>query len=315
VSFMQAHPEFVEGPGGRKLRIDVTGHPEGKPVFLMHGTPGSHKGPRPRSIVLYRMGIRLISYDRPGYGESDRHEGRHVADAAADVAAIADQLDIGAFAVVGRSGGGPHALACAAILAGRITRAAVLVSLAPANAIGLDWYAGMSELNIDEYTAADQSQQELIDDVTARVNSMQDDPEALVRFLDPALWEADRRVTEDLALRRLITESHQEAIRVGPYGWIDDTLAFRRPWGFRLESITAPVCLWHGLADAFSPASHTQWLASRIPNATVAVEPNAGHFAAVEKLPEILNWLTAAERDDLVRVRVKNSGNQLLTRQ
>ncbi|GAB3901332.1 hypothetical protein GCM10027612_64540 [Microbispora bryophytorum subsp. camponoti] len=103
----------------------------GRPVFLLHGTPGSRIGPLPREGLLYRLGVRLITYDRPGYGGSDRHEGRSVGDVAADVAAIADHLGLDRFAVVGRSGGGPHALACAALIPHRVTRAAVLVGLAP----------------------------------------------------------------------------------------------------------------------------------------------------------------------------------------
>src|ERR1039457_6640174 len=101
--------------GRRKLSVETLGAPEGKPVFLLHGTPGSRYGPRPRGIILYRLGIRLITYDRPGYSGSDRNRGRSVADAADDVAAIADALGIDRFSVVGRSGGGPHALACAAL--------------------------------------------------------------------------------------------------------------------------------------------------------------------------------------------------------
>jgi pimeloyl-ACP methyl ester carboxylesterase len=288
---MHAHPEFVAGVAGHKLRIDVTGDPDGSPVFLLHGTPGSRKGPRPRNVVLHRMGVRLISYDRPGYGESDRREGRDVGSAAADVAAIADQLGIGAFAVVGRSGGGPHALACAARLAGRITRAAVLVSLAPADATDLNWYAGMSELNVAEYAAADRSRHKLIDDVVKHANRIQENPEALIHLLAPALRGIDRRVTDDVAMRRQLTATYAEAICNGPYGWIDDVFALRRPWGFRLESVAAPVLLWHGRADTFSPAGHTRWLASRIPHATVAIDSDAGHFGAVEILPDALSWL------------------------
>uniref|UniRef100_UPI0013B3CC93 alpha/beta fold hydrolase n=1 Tax=Nonomuraea lactucae TaxID=2249762 RepID=UPI0013B3CC93 len=117
-------------PDGRKLAVEDRGNPEGTPVFLLHGTPGSRFGPSPRAGVLYRLGIRLITFDRPGYGHSDRRRGRSVSDVASDVAAIAGALGIGSFAVVGRSGGAPHALACAALLPGLVTRAAALVGLA-----------------------------------------------------------------------------------------------------------------------------------------------------------------------------------------
>ena len=144
----------VKTPDGRQLSTQVYGDPDGKPVFLLHGTPGSRLGPHPRPAVLHRLGVQLIAFDRPGYGESDRLEGRRVADAAADVLAIADAYGLDKFAIVGRSGGGPHALACAALLPERLTRAAVLVGLAPHGAEGLDWYDGMTDYNVLEYTAA-----------------------------------------------------------------------------------------------------------------------------------------------------------------
>ncbi len=121
------------------MSVESLGDPDGKPVFLLHGTPGGRNGPRPRGIVLYRLGIRLISHDRPGYPGSDRLPDRRVADAAGDVEAIADHLGIDRFSVVGRSGGAPHALACAALLKERVICAAALGSLAPYNAQGLDW--------------------------------------------------------------------------------------------------------------------------------------------------------------------------------
>jgi pimeloyl-ACP methyl ester carboxylesterase len=116
---------------GRHAAVQLSGSPSGHPVFMMHGTPGSRVAPLPRSMVLHGLGVRLITFDRPGYGYSDRLEFRQVADVVPDVEAIADELGIEQFAVLGRSGGGPHALACAALLPDRVTRAGILVSLAP----------------------------------------------------------------------------------------------------------------------------------------------------------------------------------------
>jgi len=284
--------------GDRKLQVDVTGDPDGTPVFLMHGTPGSRNGPKPRSIVLYRMGVCLISYDRPGYGESTRHPGRSVADAAADVAAIADEFGLDSFAVAGRSGGGPHALACAALLPGRVTRAAVLVSTAPPDAVDLDWYAGMHDVNTAD-RGRDETSREYEDDIRRRVDLIQEDPESLVRHLDGGLTVPDRRVIEDLAVRRLLLSSYQEAFREGPFGWIDDTVALRRDWGFSLSSIGTRVRLWHGVADEFAPIGHTRWLASRLPNVELDEDLAGGHFTALEILPELLAWLvdSLAESD------------------
>ncbi|MEU7585004.1 alpha/beta hydrolase [Micromonospora sp. NPDC049230] len=281
----------VTTPDGRRLAVETSGAPDGPPVFLLHGTPGSRSGPRPRGIVVYRLGVHLVCYDRPGYGDSDRQEGRRVADAAADVAAIADALGIERFAVVGRSGGGPHALACAALLPDRVTRAAVLVGLAPAGAPDLDWYAGMAATNVTDYGQADEDLTELTLNLKVRAEEARRDPMTLLDFLRPQLPDEDIRVVDDVAIRRLLTDMYAEALRHGPEGWIDDVLAIRRGWGFDLAGIRAEVRLWHGEQDRFSPVEHSHWLASRIPRAEVQVQPGAAHFGAVEILPQTLSWL------------------------
>src|SRR6185369_11865093 len=176
---------------GRILAVEHCGDSQGMPVFLMHGTPGSRSGPKPRAGVAYRRGVWLITYDRPGYGGSTRHPHRRVADAAVDVRTIADALGIDRFAVVGRSGGGPHALACAALLPDRIVRTAVMVSLAPANASGLDWYADMAEENVAAYSTAEA---DLAEQVAARAAGTLRDPESLLEALRAQMGEADLRV-------------------------------------------------------------------------------------------------------------------------
>ncbi|GIF37979.1 alpha/beta fold hydrolase [Actinoplanes xinjiangensis] len=277
----------------RVLTAEVTGAPDGTPVFLLHGTPGSCAGPKPRSSVLYRQGVRLICHDRPGYGGSTRMPGRRVADAAQDVRAVADQLGVDRFCVVGRSGGGPHALACAALLPDRVMRAAVLVGLAPADAVGLDWYAGMSADNARNHAKAEVGDAELMRDMIALAVRTAADPESLLEELRTQAAEPDLLFMQSVMYRRLLTASYAEALRVGPYGWIDDILAFRGDWGFPVDQIVPPVRLWHGADDTFSPVSHSRWLADRIPRAEVHVQYGAAHFAAVEVLPKILTWLTA----------------------
>ncbi|GAA0497915.1 hypothetical protein Ade02nite_53600 [Paractinoplanes deccanensis] len=280
----------VRTADGRRLRYEEAGAPDGVPVVLLHGTPGSRLGPRPRASVLYRLGVRLISYDRPGYGGSDRHRGRSVADCAADVAAIADDLGLDAFTVVGRSGGGPHALACAARLPGRVARAAVLVSLAPHDA-EIDWYGGMMPSNVDEFTTAGQDESRLVESLRLQADRTRRSPVSLLDMLRAEIALPDVLVVRDHAIQKLLLESYAEATRGGPYGWIDDVLATRRDWGFRLEEITQPIRLWHGAEDNCVPAAHTRWLASRIPHAEVEVESGSAHFGAMEILPEILSWL------------------------
>ena len=277
---------------GRLLTVDVTGAGHGVPVFLLHGTPGSRNGPKPRGAVLYRLGVQLISYDRPGYGGSTPKQGRTVAEAARDVEAIANELGIGRFAVVGRSGGGPHALACARLLPKRVVRTAVLVSVAQVDAAGLDWFAGMAPSNIDDYRTAMEDQTKLIQRLRVRAHRTNRDPESMLALLIPQMSGPDRRVVGDIGIRRLILATYAEALRHGPDGWIDDVLALRGDWGFDLRGITGPVLLWHGEDDTFAPVSHTHWLADQIAGSEVRVQSGAAHFGAVEILPQILPWLT-----------------------
>ncbi len=279
---------------GRQLSTQTYGDPDGRPVFLLHGTPGSRLGPRPRASVLHRLGIRLISFDRPGYGDSDRMAGRRVSDVAADVLAIADAYGLeDRFAVVGRSGGGPHALACAALLPGRVNRAAVLVGIAPHGAVGLDWFDGMAQSNVSEFTAAANGFEDIVAHTKAVANAVRADPGSLLAQLQADLPDPDRRVVADRGIRSMLLESYAEALRTSAYGWVDDALAFCSPWGFDPASVTVPVLLWHGAHDVFSPASHARWLAGQIPSAAVVVQAGAAHFGALDVLPDILRWVSA----------------------
>ena len=283
----------VRTADGRRLSTQVYGDPGGKPVFLLHGTPGSRLGPHPRSAVLHRLGVRLISFDRPGYGESDRLAGRRVADAATDVLAIANAFGLQNFSVVGRSGGGPHALACAALLPDHITKAAVLVGLAPHGADGLDWFDGMGPTNVLEYTAARNGYQGIVAHTKVIAESVRANPASLLARLHAELPDPDRRIVADRGIRSMLIESYAEALRTSDYGWIDDVCAFSAPWGFDPATVAVPVLLWHGASDVFSPASHARWLADRIPNAAVVVQAGAAHFGALDVLPDILRWLCA----------------------
>jgi pimeloyl-ACP methyl ester carboxylesterase len=285
----------TKAPDGRDLAYEVSGDPHGWPVFLLHGTPGSRMGPRPRSSLLYRLGVRLICHDRPGYGDSTRHEGRRVADVADDVRSVADTLGVQRFSVVGRSGGGPHALACAALLPDRVVRAAVLVGPAPPDALGLDWFAGMSEANNAEFRTASQDADRLMETLRLRAERAMRDPQSLIEFLRVQMSRPDLDLANAVTMRRLFAQTYVEALKGGPYGWLDDAVALRVHWGFELGDVTVPVRLWHGTEDTFTPVSHTRWLAGRLPNAEVQVQEGAAHFGAVQILPEVLGWLAAPD--------------------
>ncbi len=283
-------PYQVPTRGGH-LAVDVSGDPSGVPVFFLHGMPGSRHGPKPRPSVLYRLGVRLITYDRPGYGGSSRHKGRSVADAARDVATIADGLGLDHFAVVGRSGGGPHALACAALLGERVRRTAALMSVAPPDADGLDWFQGMTEDNTDAYTAAREDERTFARELRLRAKEVKDDPDSILARLEKEMTEPDRFRVRDFALRQLLAQSYVEGLREGADGWIDDVLAICRNWRFDLDRIGGPVHLWHGVEDNFAPVAHAEWLAGRIPNSVLDVQDCAAHFAAGDALMELLPWL------------------------
>ena len=285
--------QVVKAADGRRLCVESSGAADGTPVFLLHGTPGSRNGPRPRGIILYRLGIHLISYDRPGYGCSDPQPGRTVADTADDIAAIADALDVDRFGIVGRSGGAPHALSCAAVLGERVYSAAALACLAPFGAQGLDWFDGMAVSNVEAYRDAE-ADEDLAAELASRAGKVRNDPDSLLRSLWPELVGNDRKVVGDIALRRILAETYAEALQETACGWIDDVLALRRAWGFDLSTITRPVMLWHGGDDVFSPVSHTMWLAEQIKNSTLNVQSDAAHFSAVAILPKILAWIASS---------------------
>lgn len=287
-------PQVVRAPGGRQLTAEVTGDPAGEPVFLLHGTPGSLVGPRPRGIFLYRLGIRLISYSRPGYPGSDRLKDRFVADAASDVEAIANHFGIGRFSVIGRSGGAPHALACAADkrLRDRVVCTAALSSLAPRDAEDLDWNDGMAESNRKAYrNAAESDLQALVAAFTPTARQLRDRSQGLLDMLESELARPDREVIGDTALRRIIAHTHAQALSESMDGWIDDVIALGHPWDVDLSEIKSPVLLWHGGDDVFSPVGHTKWLSTKIAHSELRIEENAAHFQAVTILPEILGWV------------------------
>jgi pimeloyl-ACP methyl ester carboxylesterase len=281
----------VDSPDGRRLAVSVSGDPLGKPVFYLHGTPGSRVGPRPSDQELNDRHVWLISFDRPGYGRSDRQEFRTVADVAQDVKTIADWLGVERFAVLGRSGGGPHALACAALLPERVTRAAALVSLAPWQAAGLKWFDGMANSNRSAYSTAARNPEVLGMRLVEAAAKIKANPTSHLDALDPEMPEADRRIVADKGVRALLAQNFAEALRNSADGWIDDVLAFCSPWGFSVSDITLPVYLWHGGRDVFSPVTHTRWLARRIPGARADYSPDRTHFGALEVAPYALSWL------------------------
>jgi pimeloyl-ACP methyl ester carboxylesterase len=261
-------------------------------VIVHHGTPMSGLPYGPHAELAREQGIRLIGYDRPGYGGSARHAGRRVADCARDVGDIADALRLERFATWGVSGGGPHALACAALCDERLVAAASLASVAPYDAEGLDWLAGMGEENHVEFGKALAGEHELRPYLEAEAEDVRKaQPEDLRRLLETLLGDEDRAVlTGRLAEYMIACDLH--ALDPGVDGWVDDDLAFAEPWGLDVADIQRPVLLLHGEDDRFVPASHGRWLAARIPGVEARIDAADGHLTLLERrMREANEWL------------------------
>ena len=272
----QTHLRLADG---RYLDMLESGPSDGQVLVFHHGTPGSSVPFRDMAAAAERLGLRLVTTSRPGYGDSTRQVGRRVVDVAADTAAVLDAIGIDRCLVAGWSGGGPHALACGARLPDRVAAVAVIAGIAPYPSDGLDWMAGMGEDNIEEFGAALQGEAALrpyLDKQRAELqNASASD---LVTSMSTLLPPVDRAALtgdfgEDLAA------NFHEALRIGVDGWVDDDLAFTRPWGFDLAEVATPTTLWQGSKDLMVPFSHGEWLAERIPGVVAHLEDGEGHLS------------------------------------
>jgi pimeloyl-ACP methyl ester carboxylesterase len=277
---------------GRTLRVLDVGAADGPVVVAHHGTPSGRLLYRAEVDSAVGRGLRLIAYDRPGYGASTPAPGRKAVDAAADVATILDALGVDRFATYGGSGGGPHALACAAVLPDRCVAAVTLAGVAPADAPGLDWLAGMGEGNHAEVAAAREGRERLTEFCradAAQITGAQ--PEDLVDAMRPHLSDVDARaLTGELAAHMLASVT--EALRPGVEGWVDDDFAFLAPWGFDPASVRVPVLIWQGRHDLMVPADHGRWLRANVAGAEGEVLEDEGHLTLmVNRIGDVHAWL------------------------
>ncbi len=280
---------------GRELEVLVSGPEDGFPFVFHHGTP---QGAVPCPFVegpAAQRGLRTIAYSRPGYGRStprtDALSTATVADDVADVSTILDHLGLGEFVTLGWSGGGPRALACAALLPDRCRAAATGVGVAPPDAEGLDWMGGMGAENVAEYTAVRQG------------------PEALTAYLEvagPGLFSVTTAgIIEELsgvlppvdraALTREVGDylaaSFRHAGLQGIVGWLGDDLTVSRQWGFEVGDITVPVSIWQGAEDLMVPQAHAVWLIEHVAGASAHLVEGEGHISMYAKISTILDEL------------------------
>jgi pimeloyl-ACP methyl ester carboxylesterase len=251
---------------GRVVRYCLYGPADGFPIIAHNGTP-STRWRRPDQIAVMReCGVRVLMPDRPGYGGSTRRPGRSVADVADDVRALADAQGWDRFAVFGGSGGGPHALATAALLPERVIRCAVLSGIRPPE----------DAEPPDEQTLRprlERISRDIMDKIAAGGPEMPGMPPAPPARDDP---EATAR------LRATFVDSYD--------GWVDDRIALSRPWGFAMPDGAVPVGIWYGTHDENVRNEHAQWLLAHIAGAH-GYQYDGGHVPGPDIFREIYDWL------------------------
>jgi pimeloyl-ACP methyl ester carboxylesterase len=290
----------LETPDGRTLAFAVWGDPYGFPILGLHGTPGCRLERWPHEDLFVDLGVCLVTHDRAGYGQSDRRRGRRVADEVADVRSLADELGFDQFGVTGGSGGGPHALACAALLPDRVVRATCRVGVAPLGDPGLEedeWLEEMDSENVKEFGWARAGEDVLTRELEAEDARIKErvavDPATALEGFE--LSESDRAHMARPETMQITRESTFERSRNGVGGWVDDDLAFLQPWGFDVAAISVPVLVWYGAGDVLVPRAHGEWLASNVPGCLVKVDDDAGHMGMnpVDEITQNVRWLSS----------------------
>lgn len=276
---------------GRVLDIQDAGG-DGEVLLFHHGTPGSVTQLPEMAGAAARQGLRLVTYSRAGYGASSRHPGRSVSDVVPDMMEVLDHLGAERCVTAGWSGGGPHALATAVLSPRRTAGALLIASVAPFGAEGLDFLAGMGEDNIVEFGAALEGETTVRPYLEREAKALRDtDGPGIVEAMASLLPAVDRALLTQ-GFGDWLAGNFREALATGVDGWLDDDLAFTRPWGFDLASLTVPTMLWQGSVDLMVPLAHGRWLADHLTGARPHVLDGEGHLSiGVGKLDEMFGEL------------------------
>lgn len=286
---------LIECGDGRLLDFQVGGPDDGVPLVFHHGTPGSVTQLRMMQRAAAGRSLRLVTYSRAGYGGSGRLPGRSVVDVTGDVAAVLDHLGADRCLVAGWSGGGPHALATAARLPHRVAGVLSIAGVGPFGADGLDFLAGMGEQNLVEFGLALDGEPALRPALEQEAVGLRTaGPGELVEGLSTLLPDVDRAVLTD-EFGEDMAANFAEGLRHGVDGWVDDDLAFTKPWGFELGELQVPTFVWQGSEDLMVPFSHGRWLVSQIPGVTAHLEDGEGHLSvSVGSLDRMFDELAEA---------------------
>lgn len=263
---------------GRALEVRDAGHANGLPLVFHHGTPGSLVAVRAIDRSAAAHGLRILTASRAGYGGSSPNPGRRVVDVVADTKELVDQLGIDRCIVAGWSGGGPHALACAARLE-EAAGALIIAGVAPFDAEDLNFLAGMGSDNIEEFGAAIAGPEAIRSYLAIASEELEDlTVPSLIESMESLLPVADKEVLNEEFGADMVAE-FAEALRLGYEGWLEDDLAFCAPWGFSLEEITIPTSIWQGSEDLMVPFAHGQWLARHVRGASTHLLEGEGHLS------------------------------------
>lgn len=270
--------------GSRRLAYAEWGDPGGRPVLFFHGTPSGRLFHHPDVEALAGLGVRWITTDRPGYGRSDHQPRRCLLDWPKDVAALADHLQLETLSVVGLSGGGPHALACAHALPDRVRRVAIVSGLGILTPEGLRRMFPERRFGVRIARWAPWLLPALI--------SLVSDPRRTDRHFSKVFLQcpSDRPVLERPEVRAMLAANWADANRSGLRGYAAESRIFALPWGFEPSAIRTTVRLWHGDADASVPIDMARALAAAIPGASLREIPGAGHFLFFDHFREIVEW-------------------------
>ena len=265
---------------GRKVELLIAGKPQANVVVFHHGTPGGTTTWESWLTEVEKQGGFAFSYSRPGYGQSDRHEGRTVIDNAADIGEILKHYGISKSVSIGWSGGGPHALADTTLF--QNVAAISIAGVGPFGASDLDFLEGMGEENHDEFGEAVKGPAAIEDWMKRNASGLaQVTADEIIEAFGGLIGDADKKALNDGAAEG-VAKSYRQSIEAGYYGWMDDDLAFVEPWGFDIASITKPVELWQGNDDFMVPHAHGYWLEKHIPTAKLHFVPGEGHISLGE---------------------------------